>query len=63
MVTADGACCADVMNSAYNSSKHMKVCVSVNCELGAYCALTGLCCVLNDVLQYKDEPLTVEPLF
>ena len=47
MVTADGACCADVMNSAYNSSKHMKVCVSVNCKLGAYCALTGLCCVLK----------------
>ena len=37
--------------------------VSVHCELGVECVLTGLCCVLDDVLGYKEEPLTVEPLF
>ena len=37
--------------------------VSVHCELGVECALTSLCCVLEDVLGYKEEPLTVETLF
>ena len=37
--------------------------MSVHCELGVECVLTGLCCVLDDVLGYKEEPLTVEPLF
>ena len=26
--------------------------VSVHCELGVECVLTGLCCVLDDVLGY-----------
>ena len=36
--------------------------MSVHCELGVECVLTGLCCVLDDVLGYKEDPLTVEPL-
>ena len=37
--------------------------MSVHCELSVEYVFTGLCCVLNDVLGYMEESLTVEPPF
>ena len=55
------------MNDVYSGSiwgeGEGEGCVTVPCELGVECVLTGLCCVLDDVLGYKEELLTVETLF